>query len=344
MSNVHTKPARHLFVNEAGWSFGFDPNKYFTTIAAALAAAAALVPVPSQASPVLIYVYPGTYAESPTMGVSGVSLSALPQYRSFLTQIAGTLTISLGAGVDRDLNHVTVSGFGMQKLRFTGLNPQKLYITDCTVEVGGDHAFLMDNPGVDTGARKSQVIAQNLTCRCTAGAFNALKKTAGDLELFHGFIRNTPDTGVAVDISGGVPSSGFCTFAEVDVDGKVACSGVAGIVLALSDVSVTGAPGVPIITNTGTGTVVIAGTSVVTGSSPAISGGLLAALVYSDIIFAGAGTGFAAGTIPVALVNFRSFVPATPGNWAAPAPNTLESAVNRLAAKVFLLNGSVPIP
>jgi len=344
MSNIHTKPVRHLFVNSAGWSFDADPKKYFSTITAALAAAAALVPVPSQANPVLIYVYPGSYAESPTMGVSGVSLSALPQYRSFLTQIVGTLTISLGAGVDRDLNHVTVTGLGMQKLRFTGLNPQKLYISDCTVEVGGDDAFRMDNTGVDTGARKSQVIAQNLTCRCTAGAFFSLNKLAGDLELFHGFIRQTPDTAVAVNIAGAAPSSGFCAFAEVDIDGKVACSGIAGITLALSDVSVTGAPGVPIITNTGTGTVVIAGTSVVTGSSPAISGGALAALVYSDIIFAGAGSGFAAGTIPVALNNFRSFVPATPGNWAAPAPNTLEAAVNRLAAKVFLLNGSVPIP
>ncbi len=296
MSHVNVKPTRHLFVNSAGWSFEFDPNKYFTTITAAVAAAAALSPLPSQTDPVLIHVLPGTYTESFTLGRTGVHLAAIPQARSFATRVVGTVTVDLGAGIDRDVNFVGITGIHMTRLLFTGANPQKLYLEDVAIENGAASPTMeMTNTGVDTGTRRSQVIADNLTLvNFNAGAFACLMRTGGDFELFHGFIRKTPDTAIAIDMPGaGVPGAAFCVLSNVDVDGRISVSGNANLTLALSDVSSASAVAAAIVGTT-SGLIVVGDITV--GSAfltAAIS--VAGALVSGKVTFTSTGTVISAG-------------------------------------------------
>jgi hypothetical protein len=296
MSHVNVKAVRHLFVNKAGWSFEFDPNKYFTTIAAAVAAAEALSPLPSQTDPVLIHVFPGEYTESFTMGRRGVHIAALPQARSFATRIIGTITVDLSGGVSRDLNYVGITGISATRLVFTGINAQKLYLQDCVFENGAaSHTMVMDNTGVEAGTTPSQVIADNLTLRnFNAGAFACLFRSGGQFELFHGFIRKTPDTGIAVDLSGaGVSGAGFIVMSNVDVDGRISVAGNAPLTFALSDVSTASAVAAAIV-STSTGLVVLGDISVGCAfATAAIS--IAGALVSGAITFTSTGTVISAG-------------------------------------------------
>lgn len=303
MSHVNVKPTRHLFVNSAGWSFEFDTNKYFTTITAAVAAAAALSPVPSQTDPVLIHVLPGTYTESFTMGQRGVHLAAIPQQRAFATRIVGTVTVDLSGGVSRDLNYVSISGINMTRLLFTGVNAQKLYLIDVAVENGAaSHTMEMTNTGVD-GATPSQVIADNLTLvNFNAGAFACLFRTGGQLELFHGFIRKTPDTGIAIDMPGaGVPGTGFVVMSNVDVDGRISVSGNSPLTLALSDVSSTSAVAATIVSSS-TGTIIL-GEITVGSAFAAAAISIAGVLVAGAITFTSTGTVISAGVF-VGLTKF----------------------------------------
>ena len=67
-------PARTLFVAQS-WPAGSDPAVFFTTIDVALAQAATLTP--TQANPVAILVYPGTYPQNLNL-VSWVSVTGAP--------------------------------------------------------------------------------------------------------------------------------------------------------------------------------------------------------------------------------------------------------------------------
>ncbi|MGI0149770.1 MAG: hypothetical protein ACREDF_09610 [Thermoplasmata archaeon] len=303
MSHTNVKPTRHLFVNAAGWSFEFDPNKYFTTIAAAIAAATALSPAPDQTNPVLIYVYPGEYTEDPTIGRRGIHLSALPQARAFATRIIGTVTVDLTGGVSRDLNFVSICGIRMTRLLFSGVNAQKLYLQDVVAENGAaSHTMEMTNTGVD-GATPSQVIADNLTLtNFNAGAFACLFRTGGQLEIFHGFMRKTPDTGIAIDMPGaGTPGTGFVVMSNVDVDGRISVSGNSPLTYALSDVSTASAVAAA-IASTSTGLIVLGSVTVGCAfATAAIS--VAGALVSGDITFTGTGTVISAG-VYVPLVQF----------------------------------------
>lgn len=295
MSHVNVKPTRHLFVNVSGWSFEFDTNKYFTTITAAVAAAAALTPAPDNLNPVLIHVFPGRYTESFTMGRRGVHIAAIPQQRSFATQIVGTVTVDLSGGVARDINFVSISGIAMTRLLFTGVNAQKLYLIDVAVENGAaSNTMEMTNTGVD-GATPSQVIADNLTLtNSNAGAFACLFRTGGQLELFHGFIRKTPDTGIAIDMPGaGVPGTGFVIMSNVDVDGRISVSGNSPLSMALSDVSSTSAVAATIV-STSTGTIVIGDITLASAfATAAIS--VAGVLASGKITFTSTGTVISAG-------------------------------------------------
>jgi hypothetical protein len=303
MSRFNVKPTRHLHVNETGWASGFDPNRYFTTITAAVAAAAALSPAPDNLNPVLIHVYPGRYVESFTMGRRGVHLAAIPQQRTFATQIVGTVTVDLSGGVARDINFVSISGLSMTRLVFSGINAQKLYLTDVAVENGAaSHTMEMTNTGLD-GATPSQVIAENLTLtNSNAGAFRCLFRTGGQLEMFHCFMRRTPDTEVAVELAGaGVPGTGFVIMSNVDIDGRILVSGNSPLTMALSDVSTTSAVAAA-ITSTSTGLVVVG--SITVGSAFATAAiSVAGALVSGDITFTSTGTVVSAGVF-VPLVQF----------------------------------------
>lgn len=303
MSHVNVKPNRHLFVNVSGWSFEFDPNKYFTTIGAAVTAAAALVPAPDNLNPVLIHVYPGRYTESFSMGRRGVHLAAIPQQRAFATQIVGTVTVDLSGGVSRDINFVSISGIAMTRLLFAGVNAQKLYLTDVSVENGAaSNTMEMTNTGVD-GATPSQVIAENLSLtNSNAGAFACLFRTGGQLELFRSFIRKTPDTGIAVDMPGaGVPGTGFVLMSNVDIDGRISVSGNSPLTMALSDVSSTSAVAATIV-STSTGTIAIGDMTIASAfATAAIS--VTGVLVTGDITFTSTGTVVSAG-VYVPLTQF----------------------------------------
>lgn len=295
MSHVNVKPARHLFVCDDGWSFEFDTNRYFTTITAAVAAAAALSPLPSNLDPVMIHVLPGRYTESFTMGRTGVHICAIPQQRAFATQVVGTITVDLGAGIPRDINFVSLSGISATRLLFTGANPQKLYVQDCAFENGAaSHTMEMTNTGVD-GATPSQVISDNLSLvNFNAGAFACLFRTGGQLELFHAFIRKTPDTGIAIDMPGaGVPGTGFVIMSNTDIDGRVTVSGNSPLTMALSDVSTASAVAAAIV-STSSGLTVLGDITV--GSAfltAAIS--VAGALVTGKITFTSSGTVISAG-------------------------------------------------
>lgn len=296
MSAFHVKPTRHLFVCDDGWSFDSDPNKYFTTITAAVAAAAALSPLPSNVDPVLIHVLPGRYTESFTLGRTGVHIAAIPQQRAFATQVVGTITVDLGAGIDRDINFVSLSGISATRVLFTGANPQKLYLEDVALEnSGASHTLEMVNTGVDTGARESQIISDNLTLtNSNAGAFRCLFKSGGDFECFHGFFRKTPDTDIAVEVAGvGAPGLGFCVMSNVDIDGRVSVSGNSPCTLALCDVSTASAVAAAIVGTT-SGLIVLGDITVGSAfATAAIS--VAGALVTGKITFTGTGTVISAG-------------------------------------------------
>jgi hypothetical protein len=305
MSHVNTKPSRHLFVNVSGWSLEFDPNKYFTTITAAVAAAAALVPLPSATEGVLIHVYPGTYTESFTLGRTGVHVAAIPQQRAFATRIVGTVTIDLGAAIARDSNFVSLTGLNITRVLFTGANPQKLYIKDCAIENGAaSHTFEMTNTGVEAGTTPSQVISENLSLvNFNAGAFRCLFRSAGQFECFRGFMRKTPDTDFAIELSGaGVSGAGFVLMSNTDVDGRISVAGNAPLTFALSDVSTASAVAAA-IASTSTGLIVLGDISVgcaFPGAAISVAG----ALVSGAITFTAAGSVISAGAY-VALTKWE---------------------------------------
>jgi hypothetical protein len=87
-------PDRTLFVAQS-WSAPVDPTRYFTSIAAAYAASAALTP--TLANPVEILVYPGTYPDPITV-VSNVHLIGTGQQRA--VNITGLVTWTPGVGVN----------------------------------------------------------------------------------------------------------------------------------------------------------------------------------------------------------------------------------------------------
>lgn len=296
-------PNRQFFVNAAGWTAGADPGKYFTSIASAVAAAAALIPAPDASNPVLIYVYPGDYTEDVTIGRRCINISALPQARSFATRIIGTVTVDLSGGVPRDSNYLTLSGLRMSRLVFSGVNAQKLYLKDITVENGAaSHTMEMTNTGLD-GATPSQVIAENLSLtNFNAGAFRCLFRTGGQLEVFRGFMRKTPDTAVAIELAGaGVPGTGFVVMSNVDVDGRILVSGNSPLTFTLSDASSASAVAAT-IESTSTGVVVLGSISVGSAfATAAIS--VSGALVAGDITFTGSGSVISAGVF-VPLTQF----------------------------------------
>lgn len=287
-------PNRQLFVNIAGWSFGADPSKFFTSISAAIAVANALVPAPDVANPVLITINPGIYAESFTLSRPGIVLSANPQMRAHITQVNGDLTIDLPAAIDRDLNHVAVTGITFRSIIFTGANPQKAYLADVICQTGVGDALLMNNTGVDTGTRRSQIISQNLTLTCFAGAaFRCFRKTGGDFECFQGIWRKTPDTEIAVELAGvGVPGAGFCTFSNVDIDGRVVVSGNSPLTLIATDVS-SASGAASAIESTSSGVIVAGGIAVGSIFTPAIS--VAGVFVSGDITFTSSSQTFTAG-------------------------------------------------
>lgn len=65
-TGVQFEPARVMHVSPQ-WPVGVDTARYFTTVASAVTAASALVPAPSQASPVWVYIYPGNFVENITL-------------------------------------------------------------------------------------------------------------------------------------------------------------------------------------------------------------------------------------------------------------------------------------
>ena len=359
-------PNRHLFVNGYGWSLGADPSKYFTTISGALAEALTLVPVPSQDNPVQITVYPAHYPEDPAISSAGISLVGEPDMRSFITpRIVGTLTVNLGAGIDRDLNHCTVQGFQIDRLRFTGVNPQKLYLTNIVCENSADDTFVMDNTGLDAGLddlphlnlgvaagpRRSQVIAQHLTLRCEGPVFRSLKKSAGDLEIFHGFIRQTPDTDIAIDYSGvGDAGSGFSTLVHVEINGLISMAGNAPLTLFEDLVSST-APATSLIAQGSTSNLVVVETVLTSLFSPLVSG--VGPFFFDQNIEGAAGNGYA-GTLngglgPLAILvegvrnqRFRVAPPSAPGDWVGAPPTDAQTALNRIAAWVAAGLGPIP--
>jgi hypothetical protein len=87
-------PDRTLFVAQS-WSAPVDPTRYFTSIAAAYAASAALLP--TVANPVEILVYPGTYPDPITI-VSNVHLVGTGQQRA--VNVTGLVTFTPGVGVN----------------------------------------------------------------------------------------------------------------------------------------------------------------------------------------------------------------------------------------------------
>jgi hypothetical protein len=87
-------PARTLFVAQS-WPAGADPTIFFTSIAAAYAASAALTP--TAANPVEILVYPGTYPDPITI-VSNVHLFGTGGQNAAI--VTGAVTWTLGAGVN----------------------------------------------------------------------------------------------------------------------------------------------------------------------------------------------------------------------------------------------------
>lgn len=90
-------PARTLFVAQS-WPAGADPTIFFTSIAAAYAASAALTP--TAANPVEILVYPGTYPDPITI-VSNVHLFGTGGQNAVI--VTGAVTWSPGAGVNAPL-------------------------------------------------------------------------------------------------------------------------------------------------------------------------------------------------------------------------------------------------
>jgi len=87
------EPARTLFVAQS-WPAGVNPAVFFTSIPPALTAAAALTPTISD--PVLVVVFPGTYADPLTL-VSNVHIASFSR-RDVL--ISGATTWAPGAGVN----------------------------------------------------------------------------------------------------------------------------------------------------------------------------------------------------------------------------------------------------
>ena len=53
--------------------------------------------------------------------------------------------------------------------------------------------------------------------------------------------------------------------------------------------------------------------------------------------------GINAGTTEEESANTDSYTPSTPADWAPPSPNTVQQALDRLAA-VISANGVTPIP
>ena len=100
IADVNASPDRTLFVAQS-WSGPVDPTRYFTSIAAAYVASAALNP--TLANPVEILVYPGTYPDPITI-VSNVHLVGTGQQRA--VTVTGAVTWTPGAGVNAPQTNV----------------------------------------------------------------------------------------------------------------------------------------------------------------------------------------------------------------------------------------------
>jgi hypothetical protein len=121
-------PARTLFVAES-WPAGADPTIFFTSIAAAYAASAALNP--TAADPVEILVYPGTYPDPITI-VSNVHLIGTGQQRA--VNVTGAVTWTLGAGINAPQTNADEN---LNVCFITFLAP---WLIDSTAKAGGSSA------------------------------------------------------------------------------------------------------------------------------------------------------------------------------------------------------------
>ncbi len=136
-------PARTLFVSP-DWPSGVDPLVYFTTIADALVQAATLAP--TQASPVAIHVYPGTYPEN---------ISLIPWVSVTGTSGAFVDTIITGAITYTPTGAVTESVFLYHLLISTSLT------ANMTGKTGGQTGLIIFNCSVQS---------LNVTGRAASGA------------------------------------------------------------------------------------------------------------------------------------------------------------------------------
>jgi len=180
-SNQHSlldddEPEKHREINDAGvsltalWSsqkisdelaavgysltpyiVGKDPTDPYSSIQAAVDQA--VLDGATFSTPAVVIVKPGTYTENVSLAV-GVNVISLVHEKSYMTKVVGTLTFNSAPGGSVGSKITTwvgidVTGDGSSPtLQFSGLNPQRLNITNCEINSPGlSQACVSSNTG-----------------------------------------------------------------------------------------------------------------------------------------------------------------------------------------------------
>ena len=155
----------------------------------------------TEADPALVLILPGDYIEDVALR-KHVALLGLDRLNHFATIIRGQVTCSLTLeGGVREKTFATISGLCIfppvgktAGIYFTGLNSQKLILTDVAIE-GSVPALFADNK-FTAGTGTSQILLADCRLRSTNLSAPALRMESGTVEATRCDLWNRPPVGV----------------------------------------------------------------------------------------------------------------------------------------------------
>ena len=204
----------------------------------------------TEADPALVLILPGDYIEDVALR-KHVALLGLDRLNHFTTIIRGQVTCSLTLdGGVREKTFATISGLCIfppvgktAGIYFTGLNSQKLILTDVAIE-GSVPALFTDNK-FTAGTGTSQILLTDCRLRSTNVSAPALRHTSGAIEATRTDIWNRPPVGAVspsvIVLGPTVAQPQPCTLALTDctVEGTVQVDSTLSTALPASSIALS---------------------------------------------------------------------------------------------------------